>query len=70
MLSVNEGMTSLWWHIDDRRGKIIDKQCVGKREMNLADMLCIDEERGKLLIMCIGKLERSEEMLQIVKYGE
>jgi hypothetical protein len=44
MLSVDEGLTCFFWHIYDKRGKLLNKKCIVDREMNLTNTLCIKEK--------------------------
>jgi hypothetical protein len=40
-LGENEGSISFYWHIEDERGKIINRWCINEGEMKLTDMQCI-----------------------------
>jgi hypothetical protein len=49
-LGDDEGSTSFCWHINDRRGKIVKKKCIGEGDMNLIDKQCIMEKEGVVLM--------------------
>jgi hypothetical protein len=58
MLNFDEELTSFYWHIGDRRGKLVDKQCIKEKETNLVDTLCIIGRKINLTNrMCINEDE-------------